>query len=186
MKKVPDHRAAPPRGPFPRPLRLREVPDAGLARSLDATDAECRAIAADLGFPAVASLHADLRVAARAGGLFEVTGTLEALLTQVCVVTLEPFESRLRQDVSMRFAQPSADQPVGGEIADVDLDHLDDMPDPIVDNTIDLGAVVLEFLVLACDPYPRKPGVNFNDLLVGEEEREPSPFAALGRLKDQT
>ncbi len=188
MKKVQDHHAAPlPRGPFSRPLRLREMPGAGLARTLDATAAECLAIAGDLSFPAVASLHADLRVAPRAGGIVEVTGTLEAEVTQMCVVTLEPFDSRLQQDVAVRFAQPSADRSAGGvAIADVDLERADDVPDTIVDNTIDLGAVALEFLVLACDPYPRKPGVHFSDVLIGEEEREPSPFASLGRLKDQT
>ena len=49
---------------------------------------------------------------------------------------------------------------------------------------IDLGAVALEFLVLACDPYPRKPGVHFSDVSIGEKEQDPSPFAALGRFKD--
>jgi hypothetical protein len=38
----------------------------------------------------------------------------------------------------------------------------DDPPEPIVDGIIDLGAVTLEFLALALDPYPRKPGVSFD------------------------
>ena len=188
MARPPEQRPTPtPRGPLSRPLRIREVRDTGLARTVDATSAECQAIAADLGLPALASLRADLRVMPRAGGRFDVTGMVEAVATQVCVVTLEPFESTLKQEVAISFAQPSSPRsPSQAQVVDVDLDVLDDPPDPIVDDTIDLGAVALEFLVLACDPYPKKPGVHFKDVLIGEEEEEPSPFAALGRLKDQT
>lgn len=187
MARPPEQRLAPPRGPLSRPLRIREVPETGLARAIDATEAECKAIAADLGLPALALLHADLRVATRPGGRFDVAGTVRAVATQVCVVTLEAFESTLSQEVAISFAQPSSTRPLGqAQAIDVDLDVLEDAPDPLIDNTIDLGAVALEFLVLACDPYPKKPGVHFKDVLIGEEEDEPSPFAALGRLKDQT
>ena len=41
--------------------------------------------------------------------------------------------------------------------------------------------------MLARDPYPKKPGVHFTDVLIGEKEQEdPSPFAALERFKDQS
>ncbi len=185
MAKTPGANASPPRGPFHRPLRLREVSSNGVARAFDAAPAECEAIAADLGFPAVASLHADLRVTPRAGGQFDVTGKVEAVLTQVCVATLEPFESTVRQDVAIRFAPPKSAEALGSaRTADIDLDAPEDDPDPIVDNAIDLGAVALEFVVLGCDPYPKKPGVHFSDVSSGEEEQDRSPFAALGRLKD--
>ena len=52
---------------------------------------------------------------------------------------------------------------------------------------IDLGAIALEFLTLALDLYPKRPGVHFTDVLIGEErEPEPSSFAALERLKDRS
>ncbi len=182
MVKTPEYQA-PPRGPLSRLLRVRDVPDAGLHRAIDATPAECLAVAEDFKLPAVASVHADLRVAPQAGDRFVVTGTVEAVVTQNCVVTLDPFETTLRQDVAVTFAQPAAR---AGAALDVSLDVLDDAPDLLVDNTIDLGRVVMEFLALACDPYPRKPGVHFRDVMIGEEEAEPSPFAALGRLKDRS
>ena len=182
MAKTPEYQAS-PRGPLSRPLRVRDVPEAGLLRALDATPAECLAVASDFKLPAIASLHADLRVVAQAGDRFAVTGTVEAVVTQVCVVTLDPFESALRQEVAVTFAQPPAR---GAALASPDLDLLDDAPDPIVDNTIDLGRVAVEFLALACDPYPRKPGVHFHGVMIDAEEADPSLFAALGRLKDRS
>jgi hypothetical protein len=54
-------------------------------------------------------------------------------------------------------------------------------PDLIVDGQIDFGAVVVEFLALALDPYPRKPGAAFAG---GDPEPvRQSPFEALRDLK---
>jgi uncharacterized metal-binding protein YceD (DUF177 family) len=183
--------AAPPRGPFSRPLRIHDVPDkTGQDRRIEASAAECAAIAEDSGLPAVASLVADFHIARQANGHFEVTGHLKAAVTQICVVTLEPFDSILSQDVSIAFAlpaHPSRDQGERGKSVEVvDFADADDPPDPIVDNTIDLGAVALEFLTLARDFYPKKPGVHFAEVLAGEDEKpEPSTFAALERFRDK-
>ena len=46
---------------------------------------------------------------------------------------------------------------------------------------LDLGTLATEFLVLGIDPYPRKSGVEFAPLTVGEDA--PKPFAALEALK---
>ena len=40
--------------------------------------------------------------------------------------------------------------------------HEYEPPDEIVNGKIDLGAVAAEFLALGLDPYPRKPGVDFD------------------------
>lgn len=195
MAKIPEDRpTASLRGPFYRPLRVREVPEkVGVDRDIEATPEECAAVASNYELPALASLKANLHIAAH-GGRFDVTGFVESVLTQICVVTLEPFESTLRQDVDISFALPtsavrgsSAERLRAAATVDIDMDVQDDAPDLIVDNTIDLGAVALEFLMLARDPYPKKPGVHFADVLIGEkEEEDPSPFAALQRFKDQS
>jgi uncharacterized metal-binding protein YceD (DUF177 family) len=181
--------AAPtPRGPFSRPLRIHEISDkTGLDRRVSATPDECRAIAAAHGFAAVANLDASFHVRRRASGRYDVTGSVEATVTQVCVVSVEPFESVIRQEIAVGFAAPPregrGDPLERARVVDIDVD--DDLPDPIVDNTIDLGAVALEFLTLAQDFYPRKPGVHFTDVLIGEKDQpEPTPFQALERFKD--
>jgi pimeloyl-ACP methyl ester carboxylesterase len=38
----------------------------------------------------------------------------------------------------------------------------EDEPDPIIDGAVDLGGLAVEFMILALDPYPRKPGVEFH------------------------
>lgn len=47
---------------------------------------------------------------------------------------------------------------------------------------IDLGALTAEFLALGLDPYPRKPGVDFEPVASGPES---GPFDALRRLRDE-
>jgi hypothetical protein len=185
-----DSQSAPQvRGPFSRPLRIQDVPEkAALDRRIEANSEECDAIARDAGLPAVASLNATFHVRRRASGRFEVTGRVEATITQNCVVTLEPFEETLTQDISVAFALPSRGDHNGRGKVVVDVDVLDteDPPDPIVGNIIDLGAVALEFLTLARDFYPKKPGVHFDGAVVGDDETpEPSTFAVLERFRDK-
>ena len=170
--------------------------------------------------PAVADLRVHCKVVPRAGGRLEVTGAVRARVTQLCVVTLEPFVSDVAEDIEVTFAPSSVgledwlgsdtrqqrrDARQGREearsspgrgrsvrepsppVASTPMnDDTPDLPDPIVDGRIDLGAVALEFLVLALDPYPKKPGVAFDDVVVGDDDAEPSAFAALARLKDSS
>jgi hypothetical protein len=58
--------------------------------------------------------------------------------------------------------------------------HEYEPPDEIVNGHIDLGALTAEFLALGLDPYPRKPGVDFD---YKGDDKPDSPFAALAKLK---
>ena len=191
MAKSSNERPIAPRGPFSRPLRIHDVSEkTGLDRRIEANPAECAAIAEDADLPAVASLVADFHVARKANGRFDVTGQVTADVTQICVVTLEPFKSTLTQEVSIAFALPAHPSREHGErgksVAVVDIADTEDPPDPIIDNAIDLGAVALEFLTLALDFYPKKPGVHFAEVVTGEDdEPEPSTFAALERFRNK-
>jgi uncharacterized metal-binding protein YceD (DUF177 family) len=190
-----------PKGPFSRPLKVREVKDDGLRLTIEAKPEECAAVATAIGLPAVASLSVSYAIERRAGGRIEVAGDLRARITQVCVVSLEEFESDVTQAIDLTFAPEAQSERLAerletrgerhrtAERAPAPVPGSDDQvdpPDPIVDDTIDLGAVAVEFLVLSLDLYPKKPGVQFSDLIGGDEdEQEPSPFAALERLKDR-
>ena len=66
--------------------------------------------------------------------------------------------------------------------SEVVLTQSADEREPLVDGTVDLGALATEFLILGVDPYPRKAGAAF------EAPRAPAddaghPFAALAALK---
>lgn len=188
-----------PRGPFARTFDVRSLK--GESRNVDiaASAEECAAVAEAVALPGIAYLQAYFRVSPRAGGLVEVDGRVRAKVTQTCVVTLELFEEEIEQAVQLSFA-PIAD-PIaeprgrgGHDVIDVapptsvgGNDDQEDPPDPIINDTIDLGDVAAEFMVLGLDPYPRKPGVHFDDTVVGDsDEPAPSAFAMLARLKDHS
>ena len=191
-----------PQGPFARLFDVRSLKGEARRVDLKATFEECAAVAAAWGARsglASGALSASFRVVPRAGDRIELDGRVVATVTQTCVVSLEPFETAIEQQVELVFA-PAAEaiaEPRGrGGRAEPEMmlptpaggnDDQEDPPDPIVDDTIDLGAVAVEFMVLGLDPYPHKPGVHFADMVIGENDAPaPSAFAALARLKDRS
>lgn len=162
--------------PWIVPVRIDDVGEAGNHYDLEA-DAGVRAAAAKLaGVLAVPRLTAQLDVV-RSGDGLRVTGQVSATVRQTCVVTLEPIENQVEEAVDLTFS-PSR-QSEAAENLDQDP-NLPDPPEPLVDGTVDLGALAVEFLVLGIDPYPRKPGAVFEQPAADEADK---PFAALAALK---
>lgn len=180
--------------PLSRPIKVDDVPEGGVEIAIEADVDERAAIAKSAGLIAVDSLEAHLEVSKQSETKFRVAGALRARITQTCVVSLESFESEIRADVDSDFArEDSKDRPrrvVTARRAEPEppasfAAELD-APDPIVDGRIDLGALVVEFLVLNLDPYPRKPGVIFDGAnYSGSPDLVHSPFAALKNLKKE-
>lgn len=164
--------------PFSRTIEVASVPPGGLDLAIAADEAARERIARDFGIPAVPALNARYHLAPTPGGGVRVTGEIEGRVVQVCVVTLEPFEAPVREEVEAAFAPAGMFEPPspGDEIEITDLDA----PDPIVDGRVDLGAITAEFLALALDPYPRKPDADFD--FAAPEAEDASPFAALKAL----
>ncbi|MDO9442458.1 MAG: YceD family protein [Beijerinckiaceae bacterium] len=172
---------------MPRPFATDDLHDQPASFSVKATQAECAAMAEAFGLPHVASLTAEYSVR-KQGRIVTVRGRLKARLTQNCVVTLEPFESDISDEVEMTYAPESivaeAWARLAREEASGHSSPADDPPDLIVDGRIDLGALTAEALALALDPYPKKPGVEF-ELPEGEsaaDKADDSPFAVLAGL----
>ena len=187
---------------FSRPLAVDDVPPEGLDLTISATEAERAALAGEDGLEGLAKLEGNLHVAPwRKGGL-AVTGEMHARITQICVVTLDPFDSEIVEPIDVRFAPAE----VSGSSKSVPLQTTvgrrhrtpaledapmakppsedDDPPDPIVNGQIDVGALVAEFLALGLDPYPRKPGVEFQESQdPAEGDIAESPFSKLQTLK---
>lgn len=166
--------------PWSVPVAVDDVPAAGMHIEIDAP-AETRAqvLALVEGLTTVheiASLSAVFDLTER-GSRVHVRGHVRAKVAQTCVVTLEPIESAVDETVDLMFA-PTQEETPGEEI---ELKPDQDPPEPLTGGTIDLGALATEFLVLGIDPYPRKKGVEFAPLTVGEDA--PKPFAALEALK---
>ena len=115
----------------------------------------------------------------RAGDIVHVTGRVSANVGQNCVVTLDPLETAIDEAVEVLFA------PVPEEGTEAHEERRrkteEELPEPLIDGTIDLGAIACEFLVLGIEPYPRKEGVEFSP--PEPEPDGPHPFEALAALK---
>ena len=174
---------------FSRPFDVNKAADEAVRIEVEATEAERIALAEVSNLPAIGALAARLKVTATGRGRFEVTGEVRAHVTQVCVVSLESFDTDIREPVEISFAPPEEVQRLEESYAkrreeDPSGQDIEEPPDQIVNGRIDLGAVAAEFLVLALDPYPHKPGVAFAEegARFGTDE-ETSPFAALAGLR---
>jgi uncharacterized metal-binding protein YceD (DUF177 family) len=164
-------------GPLSRPVSVARLPEEGLEVAIAATAEERSELARDFNVEAIPELRGVFRLRGSERRV-HVEGRVSAKVTQICVVTLEPFDSDVEEDVKVEFAPPAV---VASENAGANPDH--EPPDEITDGQIDVGALTAEFLALALDPYPRKPGVSFS-FESGEPGAE-SPFTGLKKLKGQ-
>jgi hypothetical protein len=165
--------------PWSVPVRLDEVPETGLHMDIEADAAARAAVAAAVGVNEVTGLTAAFDVARHGRDGLRVVGTVSARVHQTCVVTLEPVENDIEEQVDLVFAPPSALGPAGNEV-NLGVEAVEP-PESLIDGVADLGAVAAEFLMLGIDPYPRKPGAVFEppqNAVTGAH-----PFAALAALR---
>ncbi len=170
---------------FSRRQRTGGIGVAPVQRQIMARPSECAALAAVFGLPGIAELAGDFTLTAgqgRGGGIIEAELSLRARITQICVVSLEPFDSVIREHAQLVFV-PAARLGEDLEIAELNPDTLED-PDeiPYANESIDLGAVLAEQLALALPPYPRKPGV---ELPASATDSADNPFAGLAALRNR-
>ncbi len=160
-------------GPLTRLIDVERARGDRSEITVEASAQECTALAAEWGIPGIRDLVGRFRLQGSLARL-HVGGTVEAVVTQICSVSLEPFESVVREPVDVDFTDRDSLAAAGA-----DEDAVADLPDPIVNGRIDFGALTAEFLALGLDPYPRKPGLSFEPVAVGDDE---GPLAALRKL----
>ena len=163
--------------PWSVPVRRDDVPETGLHLDLAPDETTRAAIAVMAGVEAVPQLEAHFDVARQGRGL-RVEGEVLATVEQICVVTLEPMTSEVRAPVDLAFVPAGAVSPA--DAADIDPTGADE-PETLAGGVADLGAAATEFLLLAIDPYPRKPGAVF--AAPENPDSGAHPFAALAALK---
>ncbi len=181
--------------PFSRPVSVDPLPDEGFEVEIEADAEERKALAALVGLVDIGKLGAVFRVTRRPQGRVNVKGQVSATITQTCVVSLDPFESAVSEEVDVDFTRLEDIEKAASERAKRERamprdqakfeEEDEDPPDPIIDGKIDLGALAGEFLALALDPYPKKPGVSFDEIITETPEERESPFAIL-RKWDKT
>ena len=168
--------------PWSVPVAVDDIPDSGMHIEIDApASVRGQVLALVEGLSTVhdlASLSAVFDLTRR-GSKVHVTGHVRARVGQTCVVSLEPMESLVDETVDLTFAPTAAG--AGEPVGEIDIRPNDEPPEPLPGGMLDVGALATEFLALGIDLYPRKSGVEFAPLTVGEDA--PNPFAALAALK---
>ena len=140
---------------FSRPVAADRIGRAGLDMTVEADATERAKLAMRLQLPAIATLSCRFRLHPASRGTISADCSLTALVTQVCVVSLDEFEAAITDQALLRFV------PAGAESNDVDPDSIDEIP--FANGIIDLGEAAAQQLALALDPFPHKPGATLPD-----------------------
>jgi uncharacterized metal-binding protein YceD (DUF177 family) len=165
-----------------KPVRLHELGAGAMTVKLEPDAGERAKIAADLGLESLPALTARLTLKPWLDGV-EITGRFDAVVEQLCSVSLDPFQHPLEGEIELRAVpqgSPHAPEASGGEL---DFDpEAPDPPDVLEGDSLDLAGYVVEHLALEVDPFARKPGAEFEFAQPPEDD---SPFAVLKKLKDR-
>jgi hypothetical protein len=171
--------------PWRVPVAVDDVADTGQHFGLTADQDVRAAVARIAGLRELPRLEASFDVTTR-GAALHVVGRISATVGQNCVVTLEPLASEIEEDIDLLFVpqRPADSTTDDAEPAEPTKTSRPERawnePEPLIDGTVDLGALATEFLILGLDPYPRKLDAIFEppqDVAADE-----GPFAALAKL----
>lgn len=161
-------------------VNVTQIPERGLHRDIEAGPAVRAAMTQIAGLRDVVFARASFDMSLRSGGRVQVTGSVTARIVQTCVVTLDPVENDIDEEIDLIFAPEEqirhVDEDFDGESTPPE------QPEPIVNGVIDLGRLATDVIFLAIDPYPRKPGAVFEPRIAAAEP-EDHPFASLKGLK---
>ncbi|MGB0507568.1 MAG: YceD family protein [Pikeienuella sp.] len=172
--------------PFSVPVPLAEIRGAKTKTIVGkAETAEADLLATWLDLRKLRELSFKAKITPIGRDKWRVSVDCVADITQNCVLTLAPVETRINDSFVRMYTEGSQ------YCSDLDLDFdptADDPPDP-VNETIDIGHAIAESLLLALDPYPRLKGAEFAAIntappgIAPIQDAELKPFAGLASLK---
>ncbi len=179
---------------FSRVLDTEALGEAGKTLKIEASPDERARLAERFGLEGLDSFNAELSLIPEEGGrLFRLTGTFEADVTQTCVVTLEPLETKVSGALDRLYDPAQSENGDDEENFDAEAD---DPPESALDGLIDVGEAAAEQLALELNPFPRKSGVSLAEISTGPDaegaaqegekalsEPPKGPFAILEKLK---
>lgn len=167
---------------FSYQIKAGQIKDQPLEYHLSADATQRGALAKRFGLEAIAKLTGHFRLWHEQSGIIGAKLAMQADVTQICVVTLEPFEEHVAEVAELRFVPVSAirrltDESEGESEEDITPESFES-PDEIFyeNDLIDLGAALSEQLGLALSPYPRKPGATLPETA---QDNSDHPFAGL-------
>ena len=169
------------------PVPTHEVGAAGRAVSFSADEGARKALADRFELQGIGDLKVEGKIRPENNAEFLFRGRLTAKVVQTCVVTLDPVENAIDEEIVLRFVPADRFDEEALEEA-IDVEEEEDL-EPYADDVIDLGPAVSEYLGISLDPYPRKPDAVAPKTpaarVVPEEDFRPereNPFAVLKNL----
>lgn len=175
---------------FSQILKIDHIPERQtLERELTANEEECTALAKRFKIISIEELTAHLTVTKQRNGIVvKCIGTIDAKVTQSCIITLKDvpevvsakFESYFTTEAKQHEEEPGLEVIMPSETEE---------PEYIHDGQIDLGELVAQHLSLSLNTYPKAEGANTKEELEknGIKEDKTNPFSVLKDLnKDKT
>jgi uncharacterized metal-binding protein YceD (DUF177 family) len=171
-----------------RPLKTDKIPQGGIKEHIVARPEERAALAKRLKILDLLRFEAHVDVDPERDSMLVVSGTLFAEVVQQCVVTLEPITEEVRERFDLLYAPAhTIKQDADGNLGDGEAE----LPEPIENGVLDLGEVVAQQLAMAINPYPRKEGAIWQDIVVEPPPEDhvtnkaKNPFAKLKLVKNE-
>lgn len=165
-------------------LRVADLPHSReYTFSLAPTEPERRAIADVLGIVGVRKLVMAGKLLPAGKADWRLEARLGATVVQECVVTLDPVNTRIDEDISRTYRADLL-PPEAGEIEMPEDENEEGLP-----ANLDLAAVMIEGVALSLPAYPRKSDADIGELVVTEPGKTPltqsqmKPFAGLAGLR---
>lgn len=145
-----------------------------------------QSIAADLGLLGLQKLRFSGQIRPSGSDGWHITARLGATVVQPCIATLDPVLSRIDTEIERMFLPDQAEYEDGSE---------NEMPgderiDPL-GNTVDIGEIMVESLILNLPLYPRSQGAGSGDAtfagpgITPMTDDDARPFANLKSLRDK-
>ena len=162
---------------FTRMIDLRQLVLEPL--HVEATEAECAALAQRFDLVAVKRLVADVALEQDRNKVL-AKGRLEADIVQSCAISGEDLPVRIAEPLNLRFV-PEGSAPRPAEEVELALDDLDEIE--FSGTAIDLGEALAQSMALAIDPFAEGPDAERVRAELLADREASGPFAALASLK---
>lgn len=145
---------------------------------IEASAAECAALAQRFGLGAVESLRAEVALDQKPRAV-RATGRLTASIMQPCAISGEDFAVRIDEPIDLRFIEETQRAPAADEEIELEADDCDEIG--YSGDMFDLGEAVAQTLGLAIDPYAEGPNADAARKAAGilQEGEQPGPLAAM-------
>ncbi|MEH6834547.1 MULTISPECIES: YceD family protein [Falsihalocynthiibacter] len=179
---------SPALAPWAHPMRVADLAQRTETKfSIIPSAAVLKAIAADIDVLTLKKMRFEGKLSARGKTDWALVAKLGATVTQNCVVTLVPVNTRVDVPVQRVFiADHSVFEGEPNEDGEIEM-HTDETREPL-QGVIDLGEIMLEALALAVPLYPRADGAALESAqftapgTTPMQDEDARPFAGLANL----